>query len=413
MRGGVGETPCDRVVMHVDMDAFYAQVEQMHRPELRGKPIIVGLGAPKRGVVATCSYEAREYGVKSGMSAVEALRLCPPAILVQGSMDSYVHYAELIRGIFREFTPCVEPTSIDEAFLDVTASLKIFPDPVDIAKSLKKEVLNRLGLTCSVGMSVNKHIAKIASALEKPDGLTAIWPHEFDEKFFPLDVGKIYGVGPVTRRTLNEVGIFTVGDLANADRRSLSKRLGVNAAHLIKVAKGLDDSPVHAHEDQADEKSISHESTFDRDSRDLSFMHSVILHLTDKVRSRMRKGCFYARTVTLRVRFADFETISRAHSLEEVTDDVSLIYETARSLLPVEKALRKGVRLLGVRASNLSKTNHTEQISLFDDRASAKKHDVQEAVELVRKRFGKKSIVRAGSLKFLSGSPARKSEDGR
>lgn len=391
----------DRIVLHVDMDAFYAQVEQLHRPELRGLPIIVGFGDSRRGVVTTCSYEARAFGVKSGMPMGEALQLCPQATVVSGSYDAYEHYAELIREIFREFTPLVEPTSIDEAYLDVTRSMSIFPDAISIAAELKKRIKERLNLTCSVGISVNKHLAKVASALEKPDGLTTMWPGELKSKFFVLDVSKLYGVGPVTTRRLNEAGIFKVGELANAPAAVLTKKFGVMGEHFKRIANGLDESPVLPHDDLHSERSMSHEHTFEHDIRDFKMIDSVILHLTDKVVQRLKKRGFVARTITLRVRYADFKTITRDRTISRPTDDVHAIYRVARSLLPEKTVKERTVRLLGVKVSKLTQLDEDDQMTLFSSESSIKQRTAADAVEAIRTKYGKQSIVRAGSLPYL------------
>jgi DNA polymerase-4 len=391
----------ERAILHVDMDAFFAQVEQLHRPELRGKPLLVGLSASRRGVVATCSYEARAFGVRSGMPMGKALELCPTATVVAGSMGAYSHYAEKIREIFCEFSPYVEVISIDEAYLDITDSLRIHPDPVEVAVDLKREVRNRLHLICSIGVSSNKHLAKVASPLDKPDGLTTMWPHELEDKFFPLDVSKLYGVGPVTTARLNALGIVRIGQLARMSVDQLKREFGSNGEHFKRIANGLDDSPVLTHIDKPDPKSISHEKTFESDSEDFRLLDSVILHLTDKVVSRMKKRRFVAGTITLRVRFADFETITRARSVSMPTDDVERIYEVARSLLPRQLAVKKKIRLLGVRVNNLSKSRPADQPSLFSDKDMNRKRVTGDAVEQIRQKYGKYSIVRAGSLTYL------------
>ena len=391
----------DRLILHVDMDAFYAQVEQMLKPDLRGKPVIVGLGRSRRGVVTACSYEAKAYGIKAGMSGYEALKLCPHAEVVRGSMDTYTYLSEKTREIFGDFSPIVEPASIDEAYLDISGCMTRYSDAVALASALKAEMTRRLDLVCSVGVSVNKHLAKISSALEKPDGLTTMWPHELREKLWPLSVSKIYGIGPVTTRTLNSIGIFKIGELAEAPLSLLKKHLGSSAEHFKEIANGKDVSPVHRHEDLSDEKSISHSRTFNYDSADYEYLHSVILHLSDKVVSRMKKGGFLARTVSLKVRFADFTTITRDKALRNPTEKVETVYESARSLLPRRRVKREKVRLLGVKVTNLSRAESTPQMTLFGDTRSERQIVAANAVEDIRRKFGKESIVRAGSLKFI------------
>ncbi len=411
MRGSGGrdaaEGSGDRIILHIDMDAFYAQVEQLLRPDLRGKPVIVGLGTFRRSVVAACSYEARAFGVRAGMPRYKALELCPQAVVVGSSMESYTYFSKKVQEVFDDFTPIVEPASIDEAFLDVSGCMKLYPDPVSLAAALKAEIRRRLDLVCSVGISVNKHLAKVASALEKPDGLTTMWPHELSEKLFPLDVSKLYGVGPVTAVAMNSIGIFKIGDLAEAPSDLLRARFGSNGEHFKRIANGQDDAPVRSHEDLSDEKSISHSRTFAYDSADFDFLYSAILHLSDKVVSRMLGRGFVARTVTLQVRFADFTTITRDKSLPGPTDNLQTIYKTACELLPLARARRETVRLLCVRVSNLSRKNSTSQTSLFSDHSLEKQGRVSDAVERIRDKFGKKSIVRAGSLQFIEGKNRR------
>ncbi|MCK4656830.1 MAG: DNA polymerase IV [candidate division Zixibacteria bacterium] len=396
-----GLAPSDRVILHVDMDAFYAQVEQMLKPDLRGKPVIVGLGRSRRGVVTACSYEAKAFGVKSGMSGYEALKLCPRAEVVRGSMDTYTYLSEKAREVFGDFTPIVEPASIDEAYLDISGCMTRYSDAVALASALKAEIKRRIALVCSVGVSVNKHLAKISSALEKPDGLTTMWPHELREKLWPLAVSKIYGIGPVTTRTLNGIGVFKIGELAEAPISLLKRHLGSGAEHFKRIANGENVSSVHRHEDLSDEKSISHARTFNYDSDDIEYLHSVILHLSDKVVSRMKKGGFLTRTVSLRVRFSDFTTITRDKSLQKPTEKVETVYETARSLLPLRRVNREKVRLLGVKVTSLSRTESTPQMTLFGDTRSERQIVAANAVEDIRRKFGKESIVRAGSLKFI------------
>jgi DNA polymerase-4 len=398
--GGDAAGPPGRLILHVDMDAFYAQVEQLLKPRLRGRPVIVGLGASRRSVVTACSYEARAFGIKAGMPRFQALKLCPQAIAVKGSMDSYTYFSEKVREIFNEFTPIVEPASIDEAFLDVTGCMALYSDAASLAASLKREVKSRLGLTCSVGISDNKHLAKVASALEKPDGLTTIWPHELREKLFPLEVSRLYGVGPVTACTMNRLGLHSIGELAEAPLSLLNKHFGSSGEHFKRIANGQDDSPVRRVADMSSEKSMSHSCTFEHDSADIEYLHSVILHLSDKVVSRMKVRGFLARTVSLQVRFADFNTITRDNSLQIPTDNLEMIYSVARTLLPADRVRRKQVRLLGVRVSNLSKADAAGQIALFENPTMEKQHRAADAVESIRRKFGKKSIVRAGSLRF-------------
>ncbi len=390
-----------RFILHVDMDAFYAQVEQLKRPDLRGRPVIVGPGESLRGVVTACSYEARAFGVHAGMSAMDAKKLCPHAVFLHGDMDAYSHYSGLSREVFAEFTPMVEPASIDEAYLDVTACGRLYPTVIDLSADLKKRMKERIGLTCSVGISTNKHLAKVASALEKPDGLTTLFPEELETKLHPLPVGKLYGLGPVTEASFQSAGIFTIGQLVSTPDDYLQQRLGHTGEYFKKVALGLDDSPVHTYTEMSDEKSMSHERTFDYRKADITFIHSVLLDLTDRVVTRLQKRHFLAKTLTLRLRYTSFKTITRDKTIDAPTRSVDRIYKTVVSLLPPRVTIEHRVRLLGVRASNLLDETEMQSLDLFDQRVSEKESDASNAIEQVRAKFGRNAIVRAGSLKYI------------
>jgi DNA polymerase-4 len=387
-----------RVILHVDMDAFYAQIEQLHHPELRGKPVLVGLGDRRRGVVTTCSYEARAFGVRSGMPIGKALQLCPHAELVPGAMDAYVRYSERIRAVFERFTPFVEPTSIDEAYLDITDRLGVHPQPLDLARKIKSEVRREVDLTCSIGISFNKYMAKIASGLNKPDGLTTIWQSELAEKLMPLSVRCLIGVGPATETVLANLGIYTVNDLVKTSINTIRSKLGQVGEHLRSSALGEDDSPVRHIKELREEKSMSHEQTFEHDISDPELLDSVILQLADMLSSRLKRRKLGCRTVTLKVRFSDFATISRGRSTSEPTDDLNVISEIARELLPRESVCSNRVRLLGVRASQLIKVADRTQMSLFVDPEETRRRAADGAVNLIRSKYGREAVVRAGTL---------------
>ncbi len=404
MRGGIAgksARPSDRVIMHVDMDAFYAQIEQKLRPELRGKPVIVGAGDRRRGVVTACSYEARKYGIRAGISAIEAFRLCPHAIPVRGSMDTYVHYSGLIRNIFDRFTPLVEPASIDEAYLDTTGCGRLYGNPIALACALKSAVREEIGITCSVGISTNKHLAKVASALNKPDGLTTIWADELVERLHPLDVSRLYGLGSVTAQGFYNKGIRTIGELVNMPDSEIESLLGKTGLYFKRIAEGCDDSPVHSRGEMSAEKSMSHERTFNAQNADVDFVHSVILDLSDRVASRLKAGGFLTRTITLKLRYSDFKTITRDKSIPVYTRKVETIFITARSLIPVDRPILKSVRLIGVRAANLVPGETSTQSGLFDELEESRDTRASDAIESVRSKFGRDAICRAGSMKFL------------
>lgn len=404
MRGGIAgksARPADRVIMHVDMDAFYAQIEQNLRPELRGKPVIVGAGDRRRGVVTACSYEARKYGVRAGISAIEAFKLCPQAIPVRGSMDTYIHYSGLTRNIFDRFTPVVEPASIDEAYLDTTGCDRLYDSPIALACDLKSAIRKEIGITCSVGISTNKHLAKVASALDKPDGLTTLWPDELVEKLHPLDVSRLYGLGPVTAQGFYLRGIRTIGELVNTEDSDLEQLLGKTGLYFKRIAEGCDDSPVHPRDEMSAEKSMSHERTFNSQNADVDFIHSVILDLSDRVASRLRARGFLTRTITLKLRYSDFKTITRDKSIHVYTRKVETIFNTARSLIPGGRPVFKSIRLIGVRASNLTREETSSQPELFDQLEESRDTRASNAIESVRSKFGRDAICRAGSMKFL------------
>ncbi|MBD3216980.1 MAG: DNA polymerase IV [candidate division Zixibacteria bacterium] len=389
-----------RVILHIDMDAFFAQVEQVKNPALRGKPIIVGGDAGHRGVVATCSYEARKYGIHSAMSSAEARRRCPHAIFVGGNLTNYVYISAQIQDIMNDYTPIVEPTSIDEAYLDITESYHLYGTPEKLAQDLKDNIKKRLQLTCTVGIAENKLLAKTASDMNKPDGLNTLWMNELEEKFFPMEIRKLRGVGPQTEKALKRLGINTLRDLKDYPEKKLSQNFGLHGEHLSKMAHGLSDTPVHSFEEMEDEKSMSHEHTLYEDTSDLIFLKSLMITLTDKVVARLKKAQFLAKTVRLKIRYSDFSTITREVTLNSMTDDVNTIYKTALTLLPVDDVVSNKVRLVGVGVTKLHEAVETPQIELFEESSISKKGKSGDVVEDIRDKFGKFSIVRASSLPY-------------
>jgi DNA polymerase-4 len=389
-----------RVILHIDMDAFFAQVEQVKNPALRGKPIIVGGDAGHRGVVATCSYEARKYGIHSAMSSAEARRRCPHAIFVGGNLTNYVYISAQIQDIMNDYTPLVEPTSIDEAYLDITESYHLYGTPENLAQDLKDSIKKRLQLTCTVGIAENKLLAKTASDMNKPDGLNTLWMSELEEKFLPMEIRKLRGVGPQTEKALKKLGINTIRDLKDYPEKKLRQYFGLHGEHLNKMAHGLSDTPVHSFEEMEDEKSMSHEHTLYEDTSDLIFLKSLMITLTDKVVVRLKKAQFLAKTVRLKIRYSDFSTITREVTLNRMTDDFNIIYKTALSLLPEDDVISKKVRLVGVGVTKLHEALNTPQIELFEEGSISKKRKCGDVVEDIRDKFGKFSIVRASSLPY-------------
>lgn len=386
------------MILLVDMDAFFASVEQAHHPHLRGKPVIVCGDPDRRGVVTAASYEARPFGVRAGMPLAEAKRLCPNAEYVEGNPRKYVEKSLELLEIFLSYTPDVEPFSVDEAFLDL-GKLGARGATLDAAIALGREIQARIdrehGLGASIGIGPNKLIAKMGSGVQKPRGLTALDEEGFRRLFWPRDVQELWGVGPKMGEHLRGMGFRTVGDLGRARAGVLEQAFGVVGAHLREAAWGRDQSPVIPYHEGVDPKSMGHEVTLPEDSRDPAFLEGTLLRLADQVARRLRGDGFAARTVTLKLRDFRFRTITRQRALGVAVDDHLSLFETARALW---RAHWKGepVRLVGVSASALEKPGEGEQIELFARETRGKA--LQEALDKVRDKLGESSVVPAGSL---------------
>ena len=380
-----------RSILHVDMDAFYASVEQRDNPELRGRPLAVG-GTGNRGVVAAASYEAREFGVRSAMPMREALRRCPQLLRVRPRMAHYQAVSKQIFEIFRGFTPLVEGLSLDEAFLDVTASVSLFGDPVDIARSIKLQVRESTGLTASVGVAENKLVAKIASDLDKPDGLSVVYPRDYASRLDPLPVAVIPGIGRETLKRLAGISIATVRDLRTADKRILEPVFGRFTRKTQERAAGIDDRPVLA---SREEKSISAEETYDTDLAHREDMERELLRLAEKTTARLRKAGLAAATVHVKIRQPDFTTVTRQRKVTPPTSGTDQVHAVACSLLGEWLADNPGakVRLLGVGGSKLSKA---QQGDLFA--GAGADPGVDKTVDEIRSRFGVEALGRARTL---------------
>lgn len=376
--------------LHVDLDAFFAAVEQRDRPELQGRPVVVGVGGRNdRGVVSAASYEARRYGIRSAMPLRTAAALCRDAVFVPVDGRKYSAVSREIMAILRRYTPAVEPISIDEAFLDVAGSEALLGSPVEIARSIKDSIRSELQLTASVGIATTKLVAKVASDLEKPDGLVVVPPGTEAEFLAPLPISRLWGVGDKTAGVLVEFGVRTIGDLAALPDDLLARRLGRHGSVLGQRARGIDPSPVSA-SDPA--RSVSHEHTFDIDTADRDTLERTLLALSEGVASRLRTGGVKARTISVKVRDSAFVTVSRQRTLHEPTDQTEAIFAAALELArPQLRGIR--VRLLGVAASHMG---DAAQMSLFveDDR----KRRATEAADAIRKRFGPRAIRRARLL---------------
>ena len=388
-----GATP-QRTILHGDLDAFYASVEQRDHPEYRGKPVIVGGGPHERGVVSAASYEARAFGVRSAMPLRTAGALCPQGIFVPGDHAAYEVASDAVMALFAERTPLVQPISLDEAFLDVTATEHLFGGGAAIARGLKQAVREQLGLVLSVGMATNKLCAKIGSDLRKPDGLVIVPPGEEAAFLAPLPLARLWGVGPKTRTVLEDLGMRTIGNLAAAEPALLEARFGEHGRSISERARGIDDSTV---EPEVEAKSVGHEHTFDRDTTDRKVMDATLLRLAEGVGRRLRAGNTRAKTITLKLRVAPFETRSRQRTLPEPTDDDLRLYEISRGLLrtalDADRAAGRtaAVRLVGISASGLVAG---EQLGLFDGARGAR---LNAALDAVRERFGAAALDRVSA----------------
>lgn len=376
-------------VIHLDMDAFYPAVEVLDNPELKGKPVIVG-GSRERGVVSSASYEARKFGVHSAQPMATALRLCPNGIFLPVRMKRYKEISERIFEIFHRFTPLVEPLSIDEAFLDVTGSTRLFGAPVDIAKKIKQAVEQETGLTVSAGLAPSKFVAKIASDMDKPNGLTIVPPEGVKHFLDPLPVSKMWGVGKVTREALLRLGIRTFRDLRQASPALLEKAFGKYGGKMRQLAMGIDDRDVVTRQDA---KSIGHEETFSTDIVELESARKELLFLADKVARRLRRHGVAGKTVTLKVKYSDFVLITRSETIPVPTDDGPEIYSIACNLLKKSQVAKRPVRLLGISLSQLDPFRPEKQLSFFnDDRTAEKKRKLNRALDALEEKFGNGSV---------------------
>lgn len=393
-------------ILHVDMDAFYAAIEVLDHPEWRGLPLVVGAPPDQRGVVSTCSYEARQYGIHSAMPSRTAGKLCPHAVFVPVRMERYAEVSARIMGILDEFTPLVEPLSLDEAFLDVSGALRIWGDAINIAGELKKRIKTRTELTASVGVAINKFLAKMASDMNKPDGLTVVPATEPEIMAFlaPLPATKMWGVGKVTGALLAKKGIRTIGQLQALDLEALERLFGkAGAADIFELARGRDSRPVMTN---WEEKSISNEHTFDRDEPDLEQVRQRLLELTEEVGRRLRKSGKLARTAQIKLRFGDFSTITRQTSFPAAVNSDHELIACALMLFARER-VKRAIRLVGFGVSNLVTPEQTApaQPELFMELSGSEKAGrnkrLDQAVDALRHSFGTSAIKRGRWAKAL------------
>ena len=382
-----------RWIIHVDMDAFYASIEERDRPELAGQPVIVG-GRRERGVVSAASYEARRYGIKSAMPIAQALRLCPKGVFLPCDMPKYVAVSRRIRAIFESFTPVVQPLSLDEAFLDVTGSQALYGDAPTIGREIKARIRRELDLAASVGVAPNKFLAKLASDIDKPDGFVVVAPDSVEEFLAALPVERIPGVGKVGQRILHDLGVSTIAELRAIPVEVLLNRLGSFGYTLEDLAHGRDDSPVVP---DAAAKSIGAETTFPHDIADAEAVAEVLRSLAEDVGRRLRREELKAGRIEVKVRFADFATSTRSRTLREPTSVDKVLIDTALALLHerLERSINE-VRLVGIQAGKLTPATFT-QLDLFADAADEKHRSIDSAVDRIRDRFGRGSIRRGGS----------------
>lgn len=383
-----------RTILHVDMDAFYASVEQLDNPELRGKPLIVG-GMGGRGVVAAASYEVRKFGVHSAMPTREALRRCPHALCVPPRFSRYKEVSAIVFGVFHEFTPVVEGLSLDEAFLDVTGSRAALGSGEAIATKIKELIKQHTGVTASVGVAPNKLIAKIASDLRKPDGLVVVRPEDITSLMDPLSIRKLFGIGKKTAPQLENIGIQTLRDMRLAPDAMLEPVFGRYVAQVKARAAGIDDRPVIA---DWDEKQISAEETFERDLTDKARMHAELAQLTDRMAGRLRASGWMAGCVVVKIRRKDFKTYTRQCQLRPLTQETRTLASAAAKLLDewLEQQPRAAVRLLGVGASDLT---NAPQLDLFAMPESKRNQHLDAAIDDIRAKFGADALSRASSLR--------------
>ncbi|HEX6197704.1 MAG TPA: DNA polymerase IV [Jiangellaceae bacterium] len=385
------------MILHADLDAFYASVEQRDDPRLRGRPVIVG-----GGVVLAASYEAKARGVRTAMPYREARRLCPEATVVPPRMSAYSEASKAVFEVFRETTPVVEPMSIDEAFLDVTGLHRIAGPAAGIAAKLRADVRSRVGLPITVGVARTKFLAKVASAVAKPDGLLVVPPEAEREFLYPLPVGRLWGVGTVTADKLHQRGLETVADVAAMPRRSLITMLGrATGNHLHALANGLDPRPVDTGRRR---RSIGSQSALGRRQRSHTELEAILAALVDRVTRRLRTGGRICGTVTLRMRFGDFTRATRSHTLPEPCDDTAPILATARWLLARARPLieARGLTLIGVSLGNLTSAGVIQLPLPVGERPS---HDLDTALDELRARYGSGSVTRASVLGRRVGEP--------
>jgi DNA polymerase-4 len=381
-----------RSIFHLDLDAFFASVEELLDPSIAGLPILVGGSPDGRGVVSSASYAARAYGVRSAMPTSQALRLCPQAVVRRGHHREYASYSKRVMAILAEYTPLLEPISIDEAFLDVTGCEQLFGPADELARRIQQRILSELGLPASLGVASNKLVAKVASDLAKPGGVLVVPAGEEADFFAPLPIERLWGVGEVTAQRLYDSGVHTVGQLAALSEPQMEALFGSAATEMHRRALGMDDRPVGV---EGRRKSISQEHTFPRDVGDIKVLRRALLDMSENVATRLRKGGECARTVVLKMRYPDFRTITRRVTLSQPTDLAEVIHARATKLLQAEWKKGVQVRLIGVGVTGLAQAR---QLGLFDAPIE-RLGKLSRVVDEIRSKYGKGAIRRASLLK--------------
>jgi DNA polymerase-4 len=382
------------MILHIDMDAFYCSVEERDDPSLVGKPVIVGGTAEGRGVVAAANYEARKYGVHSAMASARANWLCPRAVVIRPRIGYYAEVSQQIREIFEQFTPIIEPLSLDEAFLDATGSETLFGRSAEIGRKIKQRIRAELQLVASVGVAPNKFLAKIASDLRKPDGFVVVKADQIQAFLDPLPVGRIWGVGKVTGRAFAKLGITTIGQLRMLSIDSLNELFGASGEHYWNLARGIDNRPVVP---DREAKSISHETTFAEDIADMDVLRAWLVDLVEQVARRLRHHDLGGRTVDIKVRFADFKTISRSLTLREPSNATQELLDAGLELLNRLPTGHLPVRLLGFGVNHLDGSGKTQQ-HLFDQSDRERRRELDSVADQIAAKFGKRAIRRGAGL---------------
>ncbi len=388
-----------RVIIHIDMDAFFVSVEELSDPSLKGKPVVVGGNPNQRGVVAAASYAARKFGVHSAMPIREAYKRCPQAIFLHGNPKHYMDYSRRVKVTLQQFSPLVEMASIDEAYLDITGCERLLGSPLQAAHTLHETVYAETSLPCSIGIGTSRLIAKISSGLAKPNGLLKVEPGAESAFLAPLDIARMPGIGKVTQQKLRQLGISKIGQIAAVDATYLNRHFGKNGSALAGKAQGLDSgawfSTGFTSNDQP--KSISNETTFPEDTKDPELIAATLAHLVQLVARRLREHELWTRTIQIKLRYENFQTLTRSKTLDEPTQLDTTILPTVRSLFKRHHYRNRAIRLLGVNVGSLQ--NHQSQAQLFESDNSEQWTHALQAVDSLRDRFGESAVGFAAAMK--------------